>query len=178
MQQQAFRCDRRIAPPAESALNGLFAGADLIDAYAISLPPEATRDINRLARAVLGAPPLWFRALLAIRDGVMARFGVKSSRRVRDGAVHNNNQTIDFFPILGSFERELVVGEDDNHLDFRASILLRRSQSGACDDVVATTVVRCHNPLGRVYIAVIAPFHRLIVSSNLRRAARRGWPRQ
>jgi hypothetical protein len=41
---------------------------------------------------------------------------------------------------------------------------------------VATTVVHCHNTLGRVYLAVIAPFHRRIVRSALQRAARRGWP--
>jgi hypothetical protein len=39
-----------------------------------------------------------------------------------------------------------------------------------------STVVHCHNALGRTYIRVIAPFHRLIVKSCLRRAARTGWP--
>jgi hypothetical protein len=36
--------------------------------------------------------------------------------------------------------------------------------------------VHCHNRLGRIYITLIAPFHRLVVEASLRRAARLGWP--
>lgn len=32
-----------------------------------------------------------------------------------------------------------------------------------------------HNRFGRLYIVVIAPFHRLVVRSALARAAARGW---
>jgi hypothetical protein len=32
-----------------------------------------------------------------------------------------------------------------------------------------TTAVHCHNLPGRVYLMTIAPFHRLIVRSNLER---------
>jgi hypothetical protein len=38
--------------------------------------------------------------------------------------------------------------------------------------------VHCHNRLGRFYIFVIAPFHRLVVKASLRRAAALGWPKQ
>jgi hypothetical protein len=38
--------------------------------------------------------------------------------------------------------------------------------------------VQCHNLLGRVYLLVIAPFHRMVVRSTLHRAARAGWPRK
>jgi hypothetical protein len=40
------------------------------------------------------------------------------------------------------------------------------------------TVVPCHNLLGRAYIFVIAPFHRMVVKASLRRAAMLGWPRE
>ena len=39
-----------------------------------------------------------------------------------------------------------------------------------------STVVHCNNFLGRLYIFFIAPFHRLVVKSSLRSAARAGWP--
>jgi Protein of unknown function (DUF2867) len=41
---------------------------------------------------------------------------------------------------------------------------------------VVSTVVHCHNRLGRTYITLIAPFHRRVVEAGLRRAARLGWP--
>jgi hypothetical protein len=39
--------------------------------------------------------------------------------------------------------------------------------------VTATTLVLTHNLLGRTYLAIILPFHRLIVPSMLRKVARR-----
>jgi Protein of unknown function (DUF2867) len=54
-------------------------------------------------------------------------------------------------------------------------LLLRPRPDGSGDELVATSVVRCHNALGRVYLALIARFHRLVVISNLSRAANKGW---
>jgi Protein of unknown function (DUF2867) len=39
-------------------------------------------------------------------------------------------------------------------------------------DLVAGTVVHCHNRLGRIYLTTIAPFHRVIVQASLEQAAR------
>jgi hypothetical protein len=166
---------RRVALPVESTLAPLFQGADFADAYVVAIPTSATRDIGALASAVLGSPTAWFRVLLALRDGAMALFGVKTSRQIRNEASGDSGDRIDFFPVRSRSERELVVGEDDSHLDFRSSILLRPRGDGLNDELVATTVVHCHNLLGRAYIALISPFHRLVVRSSLRRAAQRGW---
>ena len=54
---------------------------------------------------------------------------------------------------------------------------MRTASTDAQARLTLSTVVHCHNRLGRVYLFVIAPFHRLIVRSGLRRAARLGWPR-
>jgi hypothetical protein len=43
--------------------------------------------------------------------------------------------------------------------------------SGRGQRVTATTLVLTHNLLGRVYLAIILPFHRLIVRSMLRQVA-------
>ncbi len=154
-------------PPPESRLATLYPGANLADAYAIALPPHATPDITRLARAVLAQQIPVFRLLLRLRDRIMAPFGVKTSRQVAASAapVH-----IAFFPVLATHLNELIVGEDDTHLDFRASVLRRDTE------LVLTTVVHCHNRLGRLYLRAILPFHRLIVRTLLARAARTGWP--
>lgn len=167
---------RTVAPPAQSSLAALYAGADLADAYAIALPASASGDVEALARAVFGRPSPVFKALMAVRDAVMARFGVKTAGQLRrrDGAAADA-RFIDFFRIRARTADELVVGEDDRHLDFRASVLLCPRTDGG-RDLVATTVVHCRNRLGRVYLAAILPFHRLIVRGNLRRAAQSGWP--
>lgn len=39
-------------------------------------------------------------------------------------------------------------------------------------ELVVVTVVHCHNRLGRAYLALIAPFHRVIAQANLEQVAR------
>ena len=113
--------------------------------------------------------------LLGLRDRLVAGFNVKTTQEVRRAAIADKAERIDFFRILSRSDRELILGEDDRHLDFRLSLLLRARPDGSGDELVATTVVRCHNALGRVYLALIAQFHRLVVISNLKRASNKGW---
>ena len=165
---------RAVPAPPESVLAPLYEGADLLDAYAIDLPPGATGDIGQLTRAVLGQPAGWTRALMRIRDVAMAPLGVKTSAAI--ARARPVGERIHFFPVQARSACELVVGEDDRHLDFRAATLLRDTTNRQGRELVAITVVHCHNLLGRIYLATIAPFHRLIVRASLARAARRGWP--
>jgi hypothetical protein len=159
---------RAVSAPTDSVLAPLYAGADLLDAFAIHLPAGASDDVEVLARAAFERPAWWIRALTWIRDKVMATLGVKSSGAIgAAGAVRG--PVIGYFPLLSKHAEELVIGADDRHLDFRAAILQRAAEVGG-RELVAVTVVHCHNRLGRTYLAVIAPFHRAIVRANLQRA--------
>lgn len=161
---------RAVPIPSDSTLAPYYVGADLLDAFAIQLPPEASDDLMVLACAGLERPPWWVRVLLRIRDTVMTTVGIKSSSAIgRAAAAHG--PVIGFFPLLSRSATELVLGADDRHLDFRVSVRLHANPSGGRELVVAT-VVHCHNRLGHVYLAAIAPFHRVIVRTNLEQAAR------
>jgi len=156
--------------PTNSALEPLYADADLLDAFAIRLPASASDDVEVLARAAFERQAGWVRALTRIRDVVMATFGVKSSRAIGlDAAAHR--PVIGYLPLLSRSATELIVGADDRHLDFRAAIQLRADTANG-RELVTATVVHCHNRLGRTYLATIAPFHRAIVRANLERAVR------
>ena len=153
----------RIDLPAESRLSDWYAGATLADSFAADLAPGVPANVDTLAKLLFADPPVWFTILLAIRDRVMTLFGVKASHTLSEG------EHIAFFPVLSRSDDEIVLGADDRHLDFRVSVLLRRTDNR----LVATTVVRCHNLLGRFYIAAILPFHILVVTDALRRLRRR-----
>jgi hypothetical protein len=153
----------RIAPPTESRISDWYAGASLADSFAIALPPTAPRDIDTLATLLFTDPPPWFTILLAIRDRVVTLFGVKASHALVA------DEHIAFFPVLSRSPDEIIIGVDDSHLDFRGSVLLRRPERM----LVLTTAVRCHNLLGRAYLAVILPFHVLVAKSLLSRLRRR-----
>src|SRR5262245_24218976 len=156
--------------PSDSVLAPLYVGADLLDAYAIALPVGATDDLEVLARAGFERQAWWIRALTRVRDAMMAPVGVKSSRAV-GAAAAARGPVIGFFPLLSKSAKELVVGEDDRHLDFRVAILLRTGAAGG-RELVVVTVGHCHNRLGGTYLAVIAPFHRVVARARWGQRAR------
>ncbi len=166
---------RPVSPPADSAMASLYAGADLCDAQAIVLPETASDDVVVLARAVLASRPVGVASLMAIRDGVMHRFGVKTSGEIGGAAAARKQETVGPFPLRERRAEEVVMGEDDRHLDFRTSMLLRHGSDGK-RELVWISVVNCNNRLGRVYLTAVAPFHRRIVPAFLNRASRKGWP--
>lgn len=161
---------RPTTPPTESSLAGSYKGADLVDSFITSFGKGTPRDLDVIAHAILGRPAWWVRGLLAMRDTVMARFGVKTTGDLQRDTQAGASEVIDFFPVLSRSDNELVLGADDRHLDFKASILLRPQRGESDFDVVVTTVVHCHNNLGRAYLTLIKPFHVLVVRSNLKRA--------
>ncbi|CAG4900725.1 unnamed protein product [Acidocella sp. C78] len=167
---------RQVPFPRESTIAGWLPDADLADAFAINLMKEdAALGIEALARSALGHPGPWFRALLSVRDQLVRPFGVKSSRQLREEAAADGAAHIDFFRVISMSRDEVILGEDDRHLDFRASLLLRPRRDTDGAELIATTVVHCHNLVGRAYLFAIAPFHRQVIRANLAAAAGRGW---
>ena len=165
-----------VALPKSASIAGLYHGAFLADAFAIRLPAGATHDPLALARFALERPGPWVALLMRIRDGLVSLFGLKTASALR-ADTSTRTPRVGIFRIYETHADEVVLGEDDRHLDFRVSV--RRGTSataGEVDELVAVTVVHCHNLLGRNYIRLIAPFHRMVVRSALERAARSGWP--
>lgn len=144
-----------------------YAGGDLLDSFVVDLPPGSAQDIGRLAELALAEQPKSFRTLMAVRDTIMARFGVKASGAVR--VANDGLPRIDFFPILAISDCEIELGYDDIHLDFRAWLALIVTPQGR--SLQSTTVARAHNLLGRLYLGIIRPFHVAIVKAGLSRAA-------
>jgi hypothetical protein len=143
----------------------LLAGAQFIDAYSITVN-HAALDARRAAERMAAPGPRWIGMLLHLRNRVVAPLGLKT-------AVPTGNSAPDrvgIFPVLSERLDRLVAGLDDAHLDFR--LVVDVAGSGTERRVTTTTLVLTHNLLGRAYLAVILPFHRLIVPSMLRKVAR------
>ena len=168
---------RTVPLPGESRIVNLFPSSELADAFAVTLPPDAPADIKTLAHQVLARPPRWFRWLLACRDLMVRPFGIQSSAQMRAKLVADGTPHIDFFPVLAVEANEIIVGANDSHLDFRIAVLVRQRREAQANEqeVVLASVVHCHNRTGKLYITLIAPFHRLVVRTMLKRATARGW---
>ncbi|UGQ49114.1 DUF2867 domain-containing protein [Massilia endophytica] len=172
-----FTFARQVALPAQSSITNAYKAVNLADAFSIRLPPDASTDPDVLARFIFDNQPAWIGRLMRVRDAIVAGFGLKTGSHLAGLAQGAKAERLGIFKIYRSTPNEIVVGEDDNHLDFRVSILCHGAQAGGGErELTISTVVHCHNLLGRAYILVIALFHRMVVKASLRRAARIGWP--
>jgi hypothetical protein len=75
---------------------------------------------------------------------------------------------VGIFPVVSSSSERVVLGFDDTHLNFRIIVDVK-----ALDEttrrITATTLVHRNNLFGRVYLATVMPFHKLIVPTMLAR---------
>jgi hypothetical protein len=141
--------------------NALLLGAGFGDAFRIKVK-GTTLAARQAAEKIFARSPRWVEALLNLRNLIVAPFGLKTSGAGEPGT----RGTIGLFPVLSETADRVVAGFDDSHLDFRVIV-----DVAACDDgqqVTATTLVRTHNWLGRTYLAIIMPFHRLVVRAMMR----------
>lgn len=114
---------------------------------------------------------------MKVRDAIVACFGLKTARHLATLPAEAGSRRIGFFKVYSTSSSEIVLGEDDKHLDFRVSVLCSgKATPEAGRRLTLSTVVHRHNLLGRAYITAIAPFHRRVVRASLRNAARVGWP--
>jgi hypothetical protein len=159
-------------PPGSLAANSL-PRIDYVDAYLARLPAGRRYTLDQTVDLVFATTPGWVKNLMQLRNALVRPLGLKV------GPPRQPASTIG--PLLPGvragifrvFERrpdELLVGEDDRHLDFRVSVLLR--DEGEAQWATVTTVVCFHNALGRAYFAVVRPFHQIIVPALIRRALR------
>lgn len=135
--------------------------ADWADCYELQVPTADLTAID-VARAMLSRFPPWVRLLMTLRNSVTNVFGLKSTGSNLAG----DKGKIGFFPIVSQSDDQVVLGFDDRHLDFRVVIGVRDDGEGR-RLIDTTTLVRRKILLGRIYIALITPFHRLIVSKML-----------
>jgi hypothetical protein len=141
--------------------SALLAGAQFIDAYSIVID-NAALDARRAAEKMLAREPRWIAALLALRNYLVTPFGLKTSAPNET----DPSDIVGIFPIVSQSPDRLVAGLDDRHLDFR--VVVDVAACGHGQRVTATTLVHTHNLLGRAYLAIILPFHRLVVRALLR----------
>ncbi len=142
---------------------GFLPGAQFGDAYQVTVEGQNLDPLEAARRAIYGAPS-WINALLRLRTISVKPFGLKpGANPAREKATPD---TVGIFPILDRKPERLILGMNDKHLDFRLLVDVK-DLGGNRQSVTASTIVRTHNALGRVYLAIVKPFHRIIVPAMI-----------
>ena len=128
---------------------------DWSDAFAVAIPIGAHgRHPQEWADAIFRAPPVWIRILFGLRELLVRAAGIER------GGSH-------VFDTVSWRPNEVLLGTDQGHLAFRASVLVEGGR------VVLSTVVDVRSRRGLAYSALVRRIHPLVVRSLLSRAARK-----
>lgn len=149
--------------PQTGALMHHYDHGDFLD-HQIAPIPEPSLSAADLAIMTLFTTPRWVLVLLAIRNVLVAPFGL------RTGAEHGYAPPTREDIVSGRYEgafavdyvsdEEVTFGSSDRHLDFRVSVIKTRVPRR---HVALATWVHPHNAWGRLYLFLVLPFHKLIV---------------
>ena len=157
--------------PINTLISKSFEKIDYIDAFETKFPFTRKIAPEFFASSFISSFPPWVKKLIILRDCLVIPFGLKpvDLPAISDRLLAPElrvGESIGIFKVFGKSKNEVMFGEDDKHLNFRASFILEH-KSGQCNLIVGTTVSYVSR-LGRLYFQLIKPFHKIIVKSCIR----------
>jgi len=113
--------------------------------------------------------PGWVNFLMKIRNSIVGIFGLKTDFKNGKNLLFQNptDSKSALFNVINRNDNEIVMGENDKHLNFRLSVLIIRKES--LSEIYLTTIVKFNNIWGRLYFLPVKPFHKIIVKSLLKK---------
>lgn len=149
--------------PNTEGINNALRRVDFYDSFATT---NQVNTLNDIVLMVFGSAPNWVSWLFRFRNFIVRFIGLKTDfEQTKVDFVVGGH--IGFFEIFSICHNEVVIGADDSHLNFRASIYNSDSSEF---NIHVTTLVQFHNKLGRAYMFVIKPFHRIVVKAMIKQA--------
>lgn len=142
--------------------SGILPGAQFADAYALDISGQSLT-ARTAAQLAFNDAPGWINALLRLRNAVVSPFGLKAGEKTNKPFVEKAG----IFPVLNETPNRVVLGLNDRHLDFRLLVDVKDGGDGM-QTVTASTLVKTHNAFGCIYLAIVKPFHRIIVPAMLK----------
>lgn len=160
--------------PLNSMLRAFEEKYDSIDSFLGKVSAgEKSLTSTEIGKAFFTSAPKWVDLLFTFRNKIAGVIGLKTS-----GSIENRKQQLDnfkcekgerlgLFKIFEKTEKEVILGEDDKHLNFRVSLLLDKITDGK-NKLYISTAVKYNNTFGRLYFLIVKPFHNLIVPKMLK----------
>jgi hypothetical protein len=157
-------------------LVGMDAPVHYVDRFDVSLPVGGF-STDYVTALLFTSMPNWAHALFSLRNRLGTLVGLKPGDLAMDTVIPRDvyypvGDKAVFFTVSHRTDEEIVMAESDRHLDFRASVRCTRRRDSELS-VAVTTVVSFNNVWGRLYFALIKPFHKMILKSLLRAVATR-----
>ena len=128
-----------------------------------------------IGKAFFSSGPKWVGRLFTLRNKIVSIFGLKTSEDITNREKQLENfkcepgEQLGLFKVFSKTENEVVIGEDDKHLNFRVSLILNQQRKETKKkDLIVSTTVEFNNLFGRLYFIPVRTFHKLIVPTMLK----------
>ena len=150
--------------PINSLINTSLKKIDYSDTYATTNHLDS---LEKITNKVFADFPNWITTLMKLRNIIVKKIGLKTQKPSDYSTVFKIGGYIGFFKIYKIMTNEIILGADDKHLDFRVSIY---NSLEATHNIKVSTIVKYNKNFGKVYMAIVKPFHKLIIKQIVKRA--------
>jgi hypothetical protein len=136
--------------------------ADLLEAK-FSNNPLYT--VDYLSRRCFSYKPFVMNVLLRLRNILVSPFGLKTSfgEDLAERLYFEKGSVLVYFHVLQRSDEVIVLEEKDKHLNFRIIAQAKQDVSGEYILYQMSTLVHINNLLGKLYFALIRPFHNYLL---------------
>ena len=150
--------------PENSIISRGFGKIDYCDSYRIF---KSTNDSIDTILTEVYKTPKWIDFLMSLRDSIVKIFGLKTDDKnnLNNTGFYSVGSKAAAFIVLDRNEDEIVMFEDDKHLNYRTSIFIDRHDE--LPALYMTTIVQFNNVWGKLYFIPVKPLHQLIVKTLL-----------
>lgn len=127
-----------------------------------------------ISKAFFTSTPQWGKKMFAFRNSIVKMFGLKTGTDNSKPLTSDNfnlkvGEQVGIFKVFDQTNNEIILGENDKHLDFRVSILYDKASGNEGNFLTISTTVKYHNWMGILYFLPVRPFHQLIVPVMLKK---------
>lgn len=156
--------------PTDDKLASLRASHSFRDALTapLSLKRQTAAEIQH---NIFSTMPLWVGALMTLRNNIVRVFGFNTAEAMaalEGSAIKAVGDKAGFLTVMHLSATEVICHSEDKHMHFFISVLKSK------DSVTVSTMVNLKTRIGRVYMAIIKPFHWLIARVVINNAVKTG----
>ncbi|MFD2724864.1 DUF2867 domain-containing protein [Hyunsoonleella rubra] len=150
--------------PNTAGIKQSFSQIDFTDTFSTT---NHTDSLDTIAHLIFGSMPKWVEFLMGLRNAIVSVFGLKTEMDKNFSPNFKPGEKMGFIKIISVEDNEIMLGADDKHLDFRVSVFNSEENQ---NNIKVTTLVKYNNLFGKIYMAIIRPFHVIIVKQMVKRA--------
>ncbi|UII76244.1 DUF2867 domain-containing protein [Flagellimonas sp. HMM57] len=150
--------------PTKSLINSTSKRIDYSDTYTTTNHSDS---LEKITNMIFDNFPNWIMILMKLRHSIVKFFDLKTQKPSNYNTEFKIGGYIGFFKIFKIMDNEIILGEDDKHLDFRVSVYNSKENTY---NIKVSTIVQYNRRFANVYMAIVKPFHKLIMKQIVKRA--------